>query len=264
VTDVAAYLDSTGCFWQGPSCPPQDFGSPYRHGHVWRPLEDFRVMLDDRTGQIAALDMGEEQAWDLVLGVVYDVVDAQGNLVYRVGDRPGQDEDNRVQVYGGDVLHYRMKLLKGRTGDQGDHLNYLCKRNIYFLERENLDLGALALDLYRTDIYPDSHLDENEVPYLRIFGLDQDQADGQAGPDGYFDSHNPLILDAERGLLTFPLEMPFAAGREAYAAFSGVEEFQWEGTYLARWQTIGFYDGSLSPRELEQLFTFTIGVRYYD
>lgn len=266
VAHVAAYLDSTGTFWQGAGSPAQDFRFPGLTGARWGEVGDFRIMMDPTSGQVSAIDLGTEEPGDAVLAVVYDVVDAQGQFVYRVGDRPAQDADNRVLVDGQPELHFRMKLLKGRAQDDEPHLVYLCKRNIYDLGRRNIDLENTFLVLQRADGTLPAHVDAHEVPYLQLFGLDLAQADGQAGPDGWFDIHDPLLLDPVEGLLTFPMEMPFAAGREVYAAnvaAAGNQDFQWEGTFLAEHQVPQYYASNLSRIELEQFPYFVIGVSFH-
>lgn len=242
VQNMAVYLDTTGVFWSTEECPEQDFFSPYLYGERWRELDmDITV---DTDGEFEAIDLGHQMAPQDVLGIIYNVVDTSGGVVFKIGDHPGTDNENRVALPGEENLYYKMKLLKAPENMKERFPFYYVLRNIYYLGFGNIDISSFDLQIERND---DSLLpgqDENQIPYIQIFGLDQCDEAYSLNPDGVADFQNEVIFDMRQGLLRFPqkLHHPFSAGEEAYETYAGSEVFQWEGTYLSENQAPLLYD----------------------
>lgn len=220
IPNVAVYRDTTG-IWTSEG----DHLVETVHSVRWRLCElELRLNVD---GHVVGVDLKQSYDPSSTLAVVYDVVGYSahpgGTLYYSVGDRPGRDDADRIDIEGD--LYYRMKLLK--AADATDTYTYrYVMRNIYALGATNIDPATLELALERhvqADVTPE--LDENLIPYLRIFGLDRTDPLG-GDPDGLADIANPLLFDLQRGLLTFPLDFPepFAGTNLQYTEYAGTAD----------------------------------------
>ncbi len=267
VQNVAVYVDTTGVFWTDPGGPSPDFSAPDNYGPRWREL-DFDLMLDV-DGNLVALDMRQQMFNEDLLGVVYQVVDADGNLLYKVGDRPGVDDvgenDRRVNLPNeGPTKYYRMKLLKAPVNQKEAHSFYYVLRNIYPLGGSNIDIDSFELRIEKdtSDLFPDQ--DENEIPYIQIFGLDQDNPQRSGQPDGLVDKTDQAIFDLRKGLLKFPLDFPtpFNGGEDAYRAYANNDAFEWEGSFLQEHQAEEFYDPNILPTNYHQYSSFRLVAKH--
>ena len=223
VQNVAAYIDSTGFrAWGG-----IDFTQPREYGQRWRQIVDFDPLLNVNGG-LEAIDMRTSMQNEDVLAIVYTVVDAQDNVVAYVGDDPSRVNATQTIVNEGTDLYYRMKMLKAPVNNNDPHLFGYVLRNIYSLGGANIDATTFDLRIEANDpanTHPD--VDEKEIPYVRIFGLDVENPSRQPGADGLVDVHNPLIFDLNKGLLKFPLDFPepFNATEADYAANADSPDF---------------------------------------
>lgn len=267
VQNVAVVADSTGRWNEDGhinDLPP----SAWAKGLVWREVdhEEFTIF---NTNILIAVDLRQEMAETDLLAVVYNVVDASGNVIYRVGENPATtqptlDIDN--------TLHYRMKLLKPTTRDPYTFQYVL--RNIYSLGGANIDPESFSLRVERNSnqLQADLHFtgdasggtaDENSLAYLRLFGLDTQNAQGQVGaPDGLADTNDQARFDLANGLLKFPLDFPFpfASERTQYALNAGVAEDQlpWEETFLQANRTPEIYSSTTLPSQYPTYARFRI------
>lgn len=242
IPNVAGYVDTTGCFWTLPGCPTPDFSTPYIYGARWREV-NIDVMLD-QDSHLVAIDLGLSAFAEDYLGATYQVVDASGNLEYKVGDRPGADDEDRIFLPGEMDPYYRMKLIKVDEQQREELLFHHILRNIYSLGGANIATDHFDLKIVQNtgeENEPDH--DEAGIPYIRIFGLDQVDTDYLPNPDGVVDWENQLLFDLNRGLLHFPLSFPhpFAAGETAYEDYANDITFEWDGTYLQNHQAPALY-----------------------
>ncbi len=239
--NVAVTVDSTGRWSDLPAA-----GHAWTTGLVWRPVE-FNLYLTS-TNILIAVDLRQEMLETDLLGVVYDVVDQNDQLVYRVGENPHVVSPG-LEING--VLHYRMKLLKPSTRDPFTYQYVL--RNIYFLGAEYIEACHFDLVIERNTDEADADVETNGLPYLRIFGLDTMDVDGHPGADGIVDENDSSRFDLVRGLLRFPLDFPrpFDATAEVYAANAGVapEAFAWDQTRLSQLLTPQIYDAATPPAQ---------------
>ncbi len=183
----------------------------------WRPVA-FDLSLSD-SGSLIAVDLRQEMESSDLLGVVYDVVDADGQAVYHVGDNPWRGDPPGLDIDG--VPHYSMKLLKPTTRDPFTFQYVL--RNVYYLGAANIQTCDFDLVIERNTDEADADRETNGLPYLRIFGLDRHDPEGGGGPDGIVDENDAQLFDLARGLLRFPLDFPrpFAATAAEYADRGG-------------------------------------------
>ncbi len=249
VNNIAAYVDTTGIFWNTDDSPTQDFSAPYYLGAHWRRL-NFEVMLDVE-GELVAIDLGTPVSSEDVLAVVYELRDNEGNLVHRVGDRPGIDEDNRISLPGEDGLFYRMKILKAPEERHNSFVFNYELRNVYYLGGQNIDVTNFDLKIERVDESSNPDLDERGIPYIQLFGLDRDNQEHTGSPDGMVDLSDAGLFLMSRGLLRFPLDFPtpFAAGEDAYRNYADGDEFQWEGSFLGDHQAHQLYDAEIPAQD---------------
>lgn len=274
ITNVATYVDSLGFRIWGDT----DFSRPHFFGLRWREIDGYSWSpLLDAEGKLVAVEFRTLMDDGDILAVIYDVKLADGSIV-QVGDRPGLDSPEQ-EVEGGEGLYYRVKLLKAPVSDQEVYTFQYVLRNIYSLGMMNIDYTTFDLRIERN--VPASaapHLDENGVAYIRIFGLDRDDPQGNGKPDGLVDWWDPLIFDLEKGLLKFPLDfpMPFAPGgnpfgrwaeadataEATYAAYADTSAFVWDLSFLQYNQTWQLYDPTIYPPDYSQFARFRIIARY--
>ena len=242
VQNVAAYIDSTGVFWSTGESPAPDFSDPYLYGPRWREV-DFEFILDI-DGGIVAVDLGRQMAPQDVFAVTYDVISQDGQIHYKIGDRPGWDDDDRIHLPNEEGPYYRMKILKAPEDRQEPFTFFYVLRNIYSLGFSHIDIDSVSLKIERNDNSSSPELDENAIPYIQLFGLDKLGQDGSLGPDGFADFMVDFTFDLERGLLFFPLifPQPFNASEDIYADYANDDNFQWEGTFLQENQAPELYD----------------------
>ncbi len=266
VQNVAVAIDTTGRWNENgyvDALPP----SAWTAGLVWRPV-DIELYYTD-TNILIAVDMGQEMAETDLLGVVYDVLDASGQLAYRVGEDPNLVTSPSYQING--VPHYRMKMLKPTTRDPFTFQYVL--RNFYSLGGTNIEPESFKLRVERntTDVEADLHYTgdyaggapgENAVDYLRVFGLDILNAQGQRGSDGEVDKNDLNRFDLVRGLLKFPLDFPFpfAADQLQYATNANLEgaPFPWDETFLSRNLTPEIYQSATLPSQFPNSARFRL------
>ena len=270
--NVAAYVDSLGFLkWDS-----LDFATPHLFGRVWREINDWVPMLDTG-GQLVAVDLGIQMAFEDILAVIYEVQRADMSIV-RVGDIPGIDIPQQ-EINGVEGLYYRMKLLKAPVWEREPHTFGYVLRNIYSLGAANIDPAGFALRIeHIAPGYNYPWQDENGLDYLRIFGLDRDDPTRTGFPDGLADVWDPFLFNLQKGLLIFPLDFPqpFApggnpAGREeeagdmaeaVYTAIADTSAFVWDPSWLRDNQTWQLYDPEIHPWNYPQYGAFKIIATY--
>lgn len=264
ISYVAAYIDYYGCHAWGDSV---DFRLPEQHGPRWREITAFDPMLD-ASGNLVAIDMRTQMDQSDVLAVVYTVVDAAGQVVAQVGDNPSLSSE-RTQEIDADATkkYYRMKLLKGLVtdarNDQRVHVFNYVLRNIYSLGGTNIDPATFELRIEQTTSQDGLPAQANGVDYIRIFGLDWRNAQGELTPDGRVEADDPLVFDLVKGLLKFPLSFPqpFNGSPEQYQA-NGGSAFVWDGSFLSKNLTPRIYEYGLLQNEFSQYESFRIVARH--
>ena len=270
VTNIAAYVDSNGFTTWGNI----DFDKPHLFGRRWREIESNSWdALRDADFNLIAVDLRVQMSDDDALAVVYDVKLADGSTVH-VGDVPGTD-DPVQDVEGGDGTYYRMKLLKAPVSDQEPHTYQYVLRNIYSLGGASIDKPTFDLRIERNQPGTNQpQQDENGLDYIRIFGLDQGDAQGGREPDGQVDKWDELIFDLQKGLLKFPMDfpMPFAPGgrpfgreeeadliaKTVYTDNADTSAFVWDPSFLRTHQTWQLYDPSVYPSQYSEHTSFRI------
>jgi hypothetical protein len=114
---------------------------------------------------------------------------------------------------------------------------FLEVKNIYNLGLTNIDGSTLEIkisDNLRPRLNPE-YPDSSEVPYLKIFGLDQTDRSGTGPSDGRIDlTFGRVNLDA--GLLQFPSLEPFLPDTTDVTQWTN-GEFQFAGMYAAQYDT---------------------------
>ncbi|MCI0452898.1 MAG: cell surface protein SprA [Candidatus Latescibacteria bacterium] len=136
-------------------------------------------------------------------------------------------------------------------------------KNIYNLGLTNIDGNSLEVSIVDNlnprlnPQFPDS----SDVPYLKIFGLDQTDASGDAPPDGRIDLRFGRVnLDA--GLLQFPILEPFIPPPDSVARWTD-SAFSFTGPYAAQYDTSrAIYTDRLNTTQREEeVHQYTIEVR---
>ncbi len=135
-------------------------------------------------------------------------------------------------------------------------------RNIYNLGLTNIDGNSLEIsiiDNLRPRLNP-QFPDSSEVPYLRIFGLDQTDGSGTGPPDGRIDlRYGGVNLDA--GLLQFQELEPFIPDTSLVTQWTDTT-FQFTGPYAAQYGVSrAIYTEKLSPQREDEVHQYSIHVR---
>jgi len=259
ITNVAVYPDSAGCReW----ATRGDFGEPFATGFVWRTV-NFAIRLD-ATGELEGIDFGASAGNADILAVRYDVVDADGIVIVRVGDDPREPPWRFMP--GSAEPFYFLKLLKAPAADPEPFSGRLEMRNIYSLGGTNLDPSRLTVRIEARHDRADPQLDEHGMPYLRIFGLDRYDGNGDPVADGLADLNRDEVFDLQHGMLVFPksFDEPFAASPAAYEANVNDPPWVYAGSgFLGSHQAPQLYD-PLTPRaELRAYGYFKIVIETY-
>ncbi len=255
VANMATYVDKSG-IWS-----LTDFQNPMYQASRWQKLT-FSLRLN-QDGIVQNIDLGRTHDADDVLGLCYDVVARDGSILYKVGDHPNRDEDNRVELADG-IRYYRLKLIKPMWSDQTAYTFDYVRRNVYDLGLTVIDPDKFNVIIRRHAADSQSATDEGLLPYIRVFGLDKVNADGRLVPDDLPDVTNPLLFDLFNGLLFFPTDFaePFNGTQAQYGANANSLDFFWEGTYLRQNLTPELYDYHTNPTQYPQYAPFRIIVEH--
>jgi cell surface protein SprA len=104
----------------------------------------------------------------------------------------------------------KLKLMKSEIPRPDDFTWEYEWRNVYYLHTTHINKEAFELDIYKGPVNAENpRADENHqdgTPYLRIFGLDRLDTDGNPQPDGLVDHRQ---IDFVSGHLVFPQRCPF-------------------------------------------------------
>jgi cell surface protein SprA len=258
VDNIAAFTDSTGLWPPDLFDPDQDGDYDYAFlGQGRWNAERFEILLDE-DGRFVALNLRRQHSPTAVLAVVYDVVDDQRDLLYRVGDRPLDPPPIEI----GGESYYRMKLLKPPVREP--YTWQYAMRNIYYLGRLFIDPEWFDLRLEIEDYsleHPEQ--DTSTLPWIRIFGLDGGGKYDDP-PDGQVDKDNPFLFDFQRGLLLFPPNFPepFNAPRDVYEAYADTSAFIWEESLLMENRSPEIYDWTINPVTYHQYSRFRFVASY--
>ena len=255
VLDTAGVWDNAYRIWLNDQLEtPTDIA--FEYGDIWRPVQF--DLLTDIDGNVVAVDLRNEYGRSDILAVIYDVIDAAGERVYRVGDFPNQDEDSRVEIGPGEAgtKYYRMKLLKPQ--DPEPYTWQYVLRNIYPLGGSNIDPETFEFRIEAntpTD-FPNLDLDfsgaGSRLEWFRIFGLDQVDAVGAPGHDDVADGNDPDIFKLQDGLLMFPLNLPFpfAADSTVYRGYADSDDFVFARSFLSSNLMPEIYDPATTEQDL--------------
>jgi len=155
-----------------------------------------------------------------------------------------------------------LELIKERvlhpTGGFGFLWEYM-PRNVYRIGLTNIDPATFSLHIIDNLAPRDdpSRPEGSDVPYLRIFGLDRFDKDGNPGSDGLVDLTSGPV-DLQSGTIVFPSLHPFAPSPEEVNSFTG-GAFVFEGDYTAQYDTaLALYTKRLSSVVKPRYHQYTI------
>ncbi len=230
-----------------------------QYGELWRPVP-FEILID-QDENLVAIDLRHEHDEHDVLAVTYDVEHDDGTR-WRVGDKPGEDEDLQVEHDG--ELYYRMKLLKPQLAERFTWQYVL--RNIYPLGGTNIDASTfdLRIELNTFTDFPQRDLTADGagsgLDWFRIFGLDTEDQLSNPEHDFIVDKHRTVVFDYVRGLLKFPLNFPepFNAPQFLYEAYADTSSFVFAESQLSDNLIPEIYDWQTNPNDLSNYTQFRL------
>lgn len=245
--------DAKEAFKAGLDTPPREEG-------FFRKLifgEDYRYILDIFDESVIGIELRDRVPDNKVLAVRY---------INEWGDTIG-DYLNFPQVPNGEDpedFPLFLELIRPSNPRPTDQFGYtwdFMLRNIYNLGIQNIDPLRLEIEIEDLSNRVVNTRPEGEtVPYIRIFGLDQYDFFGSAGPDGCIDLQVGLI-DFNRGLLTFPSLRPFDPPIDDVAEWTAWDEsFVVPDDYEGLANTTIYYD-YISPQDLQEARRYNIIVR---
>lgn len=154
-----------------------------------------------------------------------------------------------------------LRTIKSRDPQPSESTWSLEIRKFYNLGLTNIDDKTLKIeivDVLSSSLNP-QFPDSSDVPYLRIFGLDQTDRAGTGPPDGLIDLSSSVI-DLTSGLLIFPEEMAFAPDTNLVREWTDTT-FQFVAPYDAQWRTSRrIYLEKLNPTTEQQVYRYEIRV----
>ncbi|MGE5179316.1 MAG: cell surface protein SprA [Bacteroidota bacterium] len=208
-----------------PTKAEDDSLNPQLEGH-WDPLKpeiDYTVSIDywrlDNGQKIPVLKLTQPLATSQMLAVSYQEITPTG--VIQIGT-PLSAIGSSDPTIGKSPDSLVVKMLRPsydnlRTDAVGNFdpagpwykvLPYEL-RNFYYLQAANINESSMILTIRRlsgNEATPPDHLENNPDPLIKILGLDQLNATGEAGTDGRVDDR---YVDSEKGILWFPDINPF-------------------------------------------------------
>ena len=115
---------------------------------------------------------------------------------------------------GAEECNINLKLIKAtnKVSDPSSPTWDLMFKNVYSMGSSDISLDGMEFDI----IYIGGNLDEqthseiSNASFMKIFGLDRFDQNGNKGSDGKIDYINSSILNTYRGELLFPTYLPFA------------------------------------------------------
>jgi cell surface protein SprA len=141
------------------------------------------------------------------------------------------------------------------------HTWEMTLRNIYSICSCSIDNTNLEVAIADRTNRLDRTVPEGEnVPYLRIFGLDRFNESGDPYPDNSIDLADGVI-DLPRGLLTFPVLRPFDPPLDSIAAWTRYDtSFAVPDDYEGL-ENPDIYDDFLPPLQIQEKRKYDIIVR---
>ena len=142
----------------------------------------------------------------------------------------GGDTVGQINYNTGDSTAIPLKLIRPANPDNDTYGWDLMMKNVYNLGTINLQEEGFELEIVDTYTERDDNINEEGVNWLRVFGLDRFNEDGQKVPDDKIDIHQNIV-NMKQGELFIPYLEPFRASGAAEAA--GLDTFP------------GFYNSNL-------------------
>ncbi len=246
-----AYVDTSGIGWEGfdpvtgqvtdalTASELLSLGRKRVRRDRWRrlvPDEDWTVLQDATTGKVIGIQMSKSYLDVDVLAVTYNIVDEENRVVRKVGrsvDDPGGATIDDPEEPGSPIFFF--KLLKDE-GDPYDPTQDIFNptaltweyelRNYYDLRGRGIAAEGFDFRIERNlnsldNPQLDEELGEQNLPWFRIFGLDQVDASGNPGADDKPDITDNNIFNLNAGILQFPSRTPFAPSSADLSRWSG-------------------------------------------
>jgi len=162
------------------------------------PGVDYIPLLDE-AGIFRGIRLKVHLSESSVLAASYVAVDNNGNEIF-VGDFDIAEANDWFSDLP-DTL--QLELIKPEEFHPESPTWSYMMRHIYSLGGESIDYSTLEISIVRWAVGDPTHPEDSNLPYTRIFGLDQFDSDlGLPGQDGKVDLAR---IDTEEGLLAFPV-----------------------------------------------------------
>ncbi|MDR1368958.1 MAG: cell surface protein SprA [Dysgonamonadaceae bacterium] len=145
---------------------------------------------------------------DEVLAVAFEYKNAGDGKYYQVGEFSSDNTANTDETL-------YLKLLKGTTMSPDAPFWDLMMKNVYSLGGFGIQPERFKLNIkYQNDTTGTylNYIPEGNIAnqlLLRVMNLDRLDATGNANPDGYFDYQEGYTIQAQQGVIIFPVVEPF-------------------------------------------------------
>lgn len=220
---------------------------------------DYNFIIDATTSETIGIELFEAipVTSSRTLAVRYTTNDgrAVGGSFASLGVNDDPDDPN---PQGSNLM---LRMLKSRDPQPSESTWSLEIRKFYNLGMTNIDDKTLKIeivDVLSSSLNP-QFPDSSDVPYLRIFGLDQTDRAGTGPPDGLVDL-STTVIDLTTGLLMFPEEMSFAPDTNLVTEWTDTT-FQFVPPYDVQWRTSrAIYLEKLNSTREQQVHRYEIRV----
>ena len=181
-------------------------GQDYEKIEKARQLGPNEYMFNAELGYISITGMPLQP--DEVLAVAFEYKNAQDGLSYQVGEFSSDNTSNTDE-------NLYLKLLKGTTMSPEAPFWDLMMKNAYALGSMNIQPDRFKLNIkYQNDTTGAylNYIPEGKIAnqlLLRVTNLDRLDATGNPNPDGYFDFIDGYTIQAQQGVIIFPVVEPF-------------------------------------------------------
>ncbi len=145
---------------------------------------------------------------DEVLAVAFEYKNAADGKYYQVGEFSSDNTGNTDETL-------YLKLLKGSTMSPEAPYWDLMMKNVYYLGAIGIQPERFKLNIkYQSDTTGTylNYIPEGNIAnqlLLRVMNLDRLDATGNPNPDGYFDYLEGYTIQAQQGVIVFPVVEPF-------------------------------------------------------
>jgi len=134
-----------------------------------------------------------------IIATHFEIINRQtGEVILQVGKSIGPNQNS-----------LELKMIKAQSSHPNHPTWDLMFKNVYSIRSTNIDVGSLEVKVVDNFSTPKSDRNDNGETFLKLFGLDRLNQNGEEISDELIDYNNPNILNVQAGEILFPTLLPF-------------------------------------------------------